>query len=115
MGIHSVFAAAGIVLLAFGAAQAQSVATDASGRTLYTFDQDSGGTSSCYDQCAVNWPPVLGQEGSEMGPDWSLVPRNDGTMQMAYKGKPVYYYIGDQNPGDVTGDGKGGVWHVLTP
>ena len=34
---------------------------------------------------------------------------------MAYKGKPVYYYIGDQNPGDVTGDGKGGVWHVLTP
>lgn len=115
MRLGSGWAAAGIVLLTLGAAQAQPVGTDASGRTLYTFDKDSGGTSACYDQCAVNWPPVLGQEGSEMGPGWSLVPRTDGTMQMAYKGKPVYHYIGDQNPGDVTGDGKGGVWHVLQP
>lgn len=115
MRLRSGWAAAGIVLLAFGAAQAQSVGTDASGRTLYTFDKDTGGTSACYDQCAANWPPVLGKAGAEMGSGWTLVERTDGTMQMAYKGKPVYYYIGDQKPGDVTGDGKGGVWHVLKP
>ena len=115
MRLGSGWRAAGIVLLSLGAAQAQTVATDANGRTLYTFDKDSGGTSSCYDQCAVNWPPVLGQAGSEPGPGWTMVERTDGTMQLAYKGKPVYYYIGDKKPGDVTGDGKGGVWHVLKP
>lgn len=105
--------AAGMALLSLGAAQAQGVATGANGMTLYTFDKDSGGTSACYDQCAENWPPFLGQTGAEMGEGWTLVERTDGTMQWAHNGRPVYYYVGDSQPGDVTGDGKGGVWHVL--
>ena len=107
------FAAAGIVLLSLGAAQAQTAATGENGMTLYTYDKDSGGTSACYDKCAENWPPYLGQAGSDKGEGWTLVKRTDGTMQWAHNGKPVYFYVGDSKKGDVTGDGKGCVWHVL--
>lgn len=100
-------------LLSLGAAQAQFVAGD-TGMTLYTYDEDTAGTSNCYDQCAENWPPYLGQSGEEKGEGWTLVERTDGTMQWAYDGKPTYYYIGDAKAGDATGDGKGGVWHVVT-
>lgn len=106
--------AAGAVLLSLGAAQAQNVATDAKGMTFYTYDRDSNGTSACYNLCAANWPPVLGRAGSEMGSGWTLIERRNGSLQWARDGKPIYYYIGDSKPGDVTGDGKGGVWHVLT-
>lgn len=39
--------------------------------------------------------------------------RTDGTMQWAYEGKPLYLWTKDTKPGDVTGDGVGGVWHVI--
>lgn len=104
---------AGAGLLSLGAACAQGVVTGANGMTLYTFDKDRGGASACYDQCARNWPPFLGQAGARMGQGWTLVERTDGTMQWARQGRPVYYYAGDSKPGDATGDGKGGVWHVL--
>lgn len=106
--------AAGAFLLSLSAAQAQSVATDANGMAFYTYDKDSGGTSTCYNLCAAAWPPVLGEAGSKTGSGWTMVKRNNGSMQWAHNGKPIYYYIGDRKPGDVTGDGKDGVWHVLT-
>ncbi len=99
---------AGLLLLSLGTTFAQ-----AEGMTLYTFDKDSGGTSSCYDDCATNWPPYLAKEGESLGEGWAMVARTDGTQQWAYDGKPVYYYAGDKKPGDATGDGKGGVWHML--
>ncbi|MBV0890437.1 hypothetical protein KTN05_01050 [Paracoccus sp. Z118] len=114
MKIRSGCMAAAIALLSLGAAQAQTAATGDTGMTLYTFDEDTGGTSTCYDQCAENWPPYLGQSGEEKGEGWTLVERTDGTMQWAYDGMPTYYYAGDANAGDTTGDGKGGVWHVVT-
>ena len=97
------------------AAQAEGLVTAANGMTLYTFDNDAGGVSACYDGCAGNWPPFTGTEGEAMGDAWTLVARSDGTLQWAYDGKPTYFYAGDAVAGDMSGDGAGGVWHVIAP
>lgn len=94
-------------------AMAQGMLADKAGMTLYIFDKDTDGVSTCYDDCAVKWPPYVGTAGETMGEDWTLIPRTDGTMQWAHKGKPVYLFQGDTNAGDATGDGVGGVWHVI--
>lgn len=111
------------LLAAAGAAAAQvktmdtsagTVLTDAKGMTLYTFDKDSEGMSACYDKCAQNWPPLPASAGEAMG-DYTVVERKDGTKQLAYKGEPLYLWVKDTKPGDVTGDGVNGVWHVAKP
>lgn len=89
--------------------------TDAKGMTLYIFDNDKGGASACYDDCAVKWPPHLAQAGEMAPKGWSQVARKDGAMQWAYDGKPLYYFKGDHAKGDHMGDGLGGVWHMLKP
>ena len=103
---------AGIV--ANAGAQAAKALTDAKGMTLYTFDKDVVGKSNCNGQCAVNWPPFLAS-GAPKSADWTMIKRDDGAMQWAYKGKPLYGWIKDQKPGDTTGDGVGGAWRVATP
>lgn len=90
----------------------QQVLTDASGMTLYTFDNDDPGVSNCYDQCAVNWPPLLAEEGATAEGDFTLVERTDGTSMWAYKGEPLYLWIKDTQPGETTGDGVNDVWHT---
>lgn len=123
------FAIAGLLVLGLGSAafaaahggnptmmmdtSAGSVLTDAQGMTLYIFDKDEMGVTNCYDQCAVNWPPFVAADGAAAQGDLTLVQRNDGTMQWAYDGMPLYYWKNDVNPGDTTGDGVGGVWHVI--
>ena len=89
-----------------------SVWVDANGMTLYTFDKDKPGKSNCYGECATNWPPLMAAEGAMAEGDWTLVERTDGTMMWAYDGMPLYTWINDAKPGDVTGDGVGGVWHA---
>jgi predicted lipoprotein with Yx(FWY)xxD motif len=87
--------------------------TDHNGMTLYTFDKDEAGKSNCYDKCAVNWPPLLAEAGAMAEGEWTVIDRTDGTKQWAYEGKPLYLWIQDKAPGDVTGEGKGdGTWHV---
>lgn len=113
MKIASALLSAALALGAVSAAQAETVMTDDAGMTLYTFDKDAGGVSSCYDNCATNWPPYLGEAGEEKGEGWALAARTDGSMQWTYDGKPVYLYYEDTAAGDMKGDGKGGVWHVL--
>jgi predicted lipoprotein with Yx(FWY)xxD motif len=93
--------------------QAAGVLTAENGMTLYTFDKDKDGMSSCYDQCAVNWPPYMASAGMKMGKDWTEVKRKDGSMQWAYDGKPVYFFKNDKKKGDMKGDGVKGVWHVI--
>ena len=89
---------------------------DARGMTLYTFDKDSGGKSACAGQCAANWPPLKAEAAAKASGDWTLVTRDDGSPQWAYKSKPLYTFIKDTKPGDVTGDGMlNGAWHVATP
>ena len=85
--------------------------------TLYTFDRDPPGTgkSVCNGPCAANWPPLSAAADATATGDWSIVVRDDGSRQWAFKGKPVYYWVKDQKPGDKTGDGFNGVWQVAKP
>ena len=78
--------------------------------TLYVFDKDADGKSMCNAKCAENWPPLVA-DGAASG-DFTVITRDDGKKQYAYKGKPLYYWSKDQKPGDKTGDGVNNVWHV---
>ena len=91
------------------------VLTNASGMTLYTFDKDAGGKSACNGACAANWPPLMAGADGKASADWTIVTRDDGGKQWAYKGKPVYLWGKDQKAGDKTGDGVNNVWHVAKP
>lgn len=94
----------------------KEVLTDAKGMTLYTFDKDQPGVSNCYDagdsKCATNWPPLMAAADAMPEGDFTIVERKDGTRMWAYKGWPLYLWIKDMKPGDMTGDGVGGVWHT---
>ena len=92
---------------------AQSMLMAENGMTLYVFDKDKGDQSVCYNDCAAKWPPYVGAADQKMPDDWKLAARTDGTMQWTYDGKPVYFFAGDKAKGDATGDGLGGVWHVI--
>ena len=104
-----------LVVLAAGSigahAAAHAMLTDKNGMTLYTFDKDTAGTSVCYGDCAVNWPPYLAENGTEV-PGLTTIERKDGARQWAKDGKPLYFWVGDTEPGETNGDGVGGVWHV---
>ena len=89
---------------------------DAKGMTLYTFDRDGAGKSACNGPCTANWPPLMSAAGAKADAEYTLVTRDDGTSQWAYKGKPLYTWAKDAKPGDITGDGfLNGAWHVATP
>jgi predicted lipoprotein with Yx(FWY)xxD motif len=87
------------------------------GMTLYTFDKDApnAGKSVCNGGCAANWPPLAAPASAKTDGPWTVVTRDDGSKQWAYKGQPVYYWVKDKAVGDKTGDGVGGVWHVAKP
>ena len=108
----------GSAVLFSAGAHAQAVKTqdgilvNSAGMTLYTFDKDAAGVSNCYGDCAVKWPPVTAAAGAKAADDFSLVTRKDGAQQWAFKGMPLYLWQGDKKPGDVHGDGMGGVWHL---
>jgi predicted lipoprotein with Yx(FWY)xxD motif len=88
------------------------VLTNTAGMTLYTFDKDAGGKSACNGPCAANWPPLMAGGDAKASDDWTIVTRDDGGKQWAYKGKPVYLWAKDQKAGDKTGDGVNNVWHI---
>ena len=88
------------------------VLTNTAGMTLYTFDKDAGGKSACNGPCAANWPPLMAGADAKASGDWSIVTRDEGAKQWAYKGKPVYLWVKDQKPGDKTGDGVNSIWHI---
>lgn len=87
------------------------------GMTLYTFDRDAvgSGKSVCNGPCAQNWPPLMVAAGAASSGEWSVVTRDDGSQQWAYKGKPLYFWIKDQKAGDRTGDGVNNVWRLAKP
>lgn len=88
---------------------------DGAGMTLYTFDRDSSGTSNCNGVCLNNWPPLKAPADAKPSGDWTVVTRGDGGKQWAYKGKPLYTFYKDGNPGDAGGDGVNNVWHIAVP
>jgi predicted lipoprotein with Yx(FWY)xxD motif len=85
------------------------------GMTLYTFARDTPGVSNCNGRCAAAWPPFRAPPGAQSGGPWSIVRRAGGTAQWAYAGQPLYTYSKDTKPGDTTGEGVAGVWHVARP
>jgi predicted lipoprotein with Yx(FWY)xxD motif len=98
------------------------ILVDAQGRTLYLFEADKGGRSACDGACASAWPPYLssGAPQAGSGVTGSLLGssrRGDGGgTQVTYHGHPLYYYAGDSQPGDTTGQGLnqfGAKWYVL--
>ena len=98
-----------------GARFSNGVLTDPAGMTLYTFDKDveNSGKSVCNGPCATNWPPLAARNEDKPSGLWSTVTRDDGSRQLAYKGKPVYRWIKDQKPGDQTGDGVANAWRIV--
>jgi predicted lipoprotein with Yx(FWY)xxD motif len=113
-------AAAGLVI-GTGAGTVGTYLTGADGMTLYTFKKDSANTSVCTDTCAGNWPPLIvaagvtPTAGAGVTGALSTFSRADGTHQVAYGGKPLYYFASDTSAGDTNGQGIGGFWFVATP
>jgi len=94
------------------------ILVDAEGLTLYMYDPDKQGASTCYDDCATAWPPLVvegeptvgtGADDSKIG----TVERTDGTIQVTYGSWPLYYFAKDKAAGDTVGQAVGGVWWVL--
>ena len=81
--------------------------------TLYTFDQDEQLKSNCNSDCAVTWPPFLADSrDAEIG-EFKKFPRENGLIQWAYKGQPLYFFQGDTDKGQTNGDGVNGSWHLV--
>lgn len=87
------------------------------GMTLYVFDKDpqGAGKSVCNGPCATNWPPLLASDTDQPSGDYSIIIRDDGRKQWAFRGKPLYFWVKDSKPGDRTGDGVNQVWHTARP
>jgi predicted lipoprotein with Yx(FWY)xxD motif len=112
LGTVLVLSSAG-ALAQSGLKKADGVLVDASGMTVYTFDKDAAGSgkSACNDGCAKMWPPVPAND-KVMAP-YSVVTRDDGSKQLAYKGKPLYLFANDTKAGERKGDKMKDVWHVV--
>jgi predicted lipoprotein with Yx(FWY)xxD motif len=100
-----------------------TILSDGRGFTVYAFDADRDGMSTCSGACAAAWPPVTTTSTSpqiDTGVTQSLVgqtTRDDGTTQLTYANRPLYLFTGDNAPGDTNGDGSTGFgarWDALT-
>jgi predicted lipoprotein with Yx(FWY)xxD motif len=94
---------------------------DGHGRTLYLFQKDRHGKSTCYGTCAAVWAPYVAKDGVRAGggakaSKLRTVKRRNGQRQLSYGGHPLYYYAGDRRAGDAKGQGLdqfGAEWYVL--
>jgi predicted lipoprotein with Yx(FWY)xxD motif len=96
---------------------------DGKGRTLYLFTADTPTRSACSGACAVAWPPLIVRGAAVggagiVGGRLSLVRRAGGQRQLAYYGHPLYYYVGDRQPGQIlcqNVEEYGGHWWLVKP
>jgi predicted lipoprotein with Yx(FWY)xxD motif len=96
---------------------------DVNQSSLYRFDEDTANpsTSTCFGQCAQNWPPVIVERGGRIylqGVDPQAVgaiQREDGTIQLTAGGWPLYRFAGDNEPGELNGQGNNGTWFAVSP
>jgi predicted lipoprotein with Yx(FWY)xxD motif len=96
---------------------------DSTGRAVYLWVKDPMGKSVCSSACAGAWPPVpangtVTASGSAQASDLGTITRDDGTKQVTYDGRPLYYYVGDSSPGQTNGQGSdnfGAKWWLVTP
>ena len=121
--VLTLIAATGVATAAFaqtaptktGDSAKGKVLTDQRGMTLYVFDKDGDGKSACNGACATNWPPLAAIGDAKADGLYTVIIRDDGSKQWAYKGKPLYTWIKDSKAGDITGDGVNNAWHVAAP
>jgi predicted lipoprotein with Yx(FWY)xxD motif len=100
-----------------------TILVDSQGRTLYLFKRDSGTRSSCFGECASNWPPLRahGKPTVAGGAKASLVAttsRSDRPREVTYNRHPVYLFVGDKQPGDTNGQditAFGAAWFGVSP
>jgi predicted lipoprotein with Yx(FWY)xxD motif len=81
---------------------------------LYTYDDDKPGKSTCGRGCQGVWPPLWATEKDKPMGLWTIITRDDTTLQWAYKNKPVYMRFHD-SPELKLGDGEDGKWHLIQP
>jgi predicted lipoprotein with Yx(FWY)xxD motif len=114
-------AAEGDAALMVASTDLGDVVVDANGMTVYMFDNDTqgGDTSSCTGQCLEQWPPVITTSETPTGTDVTgelgTIETPEGELQVTLNGWPVYLWVNDKAPGDVTGQAVGDVWWVLDP
>ncbi len=95
------------------------VLADANGYTVYWFARDRRGSShpACAGQCLQAWPPVKGTavaaKGVTLDARLGCITRTSGVMQATYNGYPLYTFASDSAPGMTSGNGSGGVWHII--
>jgi predicted lipoprotein with Yx(FWY)xxD motif len=93
----------------------------ADGMTLYIYTPDPIGETTCYERCADNWPPMIVDSADDITfpegipGEFSVVERDNGDLNVAYNGLPLYYFIKDEAAGDTVGQGRGNVWWVVAP
>jgi predicted lipoprotein with Yx(FWY)xxD motif len=100
--------------------KSETILTNAQGMTLYYRTTDRPPTTVCSGGCASAWPPLLVSGSTTLASATSLpgklsVQTDANGNQVEYNGHPLYTYSGDTGPGQTTGEGVGGVWHVVTP
>ncbi len=106
-----------VVLVKVAQVHGVSILTDVHGYTLYWFAPDSPTASRCYGSCAAYWPPLLGvPRATGVNGTFATVQRTGGAAQVTYNGHPLYTYVGDSAPGQVTGNRvrlNGGLWYEM--
>lgn len=91
----------------------EGVLTGRNGHTLYVFDADKRGASTCNGICIKLWPPYLATVDDAPRDGFTITERLDGGLQWVYNNRPLYFWVHDKKPGDVTGDGVNDVWHAV--
>ena len=113
--------ASAAVDLKTASSSAGSIVVDAKGMSLYFFTKDTkdSGTSACTGSCLVQWPPLTTASGSPAAEGVTgklgTISTPDGKKQVTLNGTPLYYFAKDTKPGDVLGQGVGGVWYLSDP
>jgi predicted lipoprotein with Yx(FWY)xxD motif len=118
--VASPSAASGTETVKVGESSLGQILVDGAGRTLYAFTPDTAGESTCYDDCAVAWPPLLAEGEIAVGAgldaaSFTTVARTDSGMQVKVGQWPLYYFAQDAAPGDVKGQTLQDKWYVVSP
>jgi predicted lipoprotein with Yx(FWY)xxD motif len=95
--------------VALGTTKLGPILVDSQGRSLYLFEADTAGKSTCTSAgCVAEWPPLIAGGAPEAGTGLAsdqlgTTTRADGQQQVTYSGHPLYHFAGDTTPGTTTG------------
>ena len=95
-----------------------TILVDGDGNTLYLYGKDTPNAPACDTSCLGGWPALVSNGAATVGTGMDLedvgtVTAADGSTQVTFYGHPLYSFAGDAAPGDVNGQGIGGVWYVI--